>query len=161
RMQVATLALELRMGRQADPQVEVARLGAAGSHFAFARHAHARAVGHARGNTDVHRPGVAILFDRQPPRRAVIRILERELDFLLHVAPGAGAARPAGPPPSTLAGAAKEGLEEIGKRVLVAEHLAHLVFGHRPEAAALRAPAAAELHVPAAELRRIEPGAAG
>src|SRR5206468_4214489 len=118
-------------------------------------------VGDARRNTDFDGARVAVLLDRQPPGRAVIRILERELDFLLHVAPGARAARPAAPPPRALAGAAKERLEEVGKRVLVAEHLAHLIFGHRPEAAALRAAAAAEMHVPAAELRRIEPGAAG
>src|SRR5206468_9607712 len=95
-------------------------------------------------------------LDRQAPRRAVVRILETELDFLLHVASGAGTARSTAPAAACAlaAGAAKKRLEEVRERLLLAEHLAHLVFGHRAEPAALRSASAAEL-------TRVEPGTAG
>ena len=105
---------------------------------------------------------VSVVLDGQPPRRALVGVFETELDFLLDVAAGALSARPsASSAPCAFAGggAAKEGLEEIRKRVLVAEHLAHFVFGHRAEPAALRT--AAEIDVPTAELTGIETRAAG
>src|SRR6185503_18900196 len=86
--------------------------------------------------------------------------------LLLDVASGAGrraaGARPARASPRLVGSraASEEGLKEIGERVRVSEHLAHLVFGHRAEAAALGA-AAAVVDVPAAALARIESLPAG
>src|SRR5581483_6247745 len=102
---------------------------------------------------------MSVLLQRQPARGAVIRVLQPELELVLHIASGARrrAAAPRAGAPSRLARrtrAAEERLEEIRERVRVAEHLPHLVFGHRAEAAA----AAARVDVPAAagELARIE-----
>ena len=39
------------------------------------------------GNADVDGARVAVVLERQPPRRAVIRVLERQLDLVLDVAP--------------------------------------------------------------------------
>src|SRR5438552_8833383 len=162
RVQIATLPFEPWMRGEANPQVQIAGLCAARAHFAFAGHANARSVDHAGRNADINGARVSVVLDGQPPRRALVRILETELDFLLDVTAGALSARPpASSAPCAFAGggAAKEGLEEIRKRVLVAEHLAHFVFGHRAELAAPRT--AAEIDVPTAELTGIETRAAG
>ncbi len=76
-----------RMRRYRSPD-----LRAAGAVFAFARDAHARAVADAGGNAHVDRARLAVVRHRQAARRAVIRVLEPELDLLLDVAPGARAA---------------------------------------------------------------------
>src|SRR6266540_937267 len=149
------------MWGEPDAQVQVARLRASAAALALARNADARSVADAGRNADVDGARVTVVLDRQPAHRAVVRILEAELELLLHVAPGVGA--PAGATararPGFLTGpaAAEERLKEIGERVRIAEHLAHLVFGHRAETAALRRAAAAEMDVPSrARLARIE-----
>src|SRR2546428_161188 len=52
--------------------------------------------------------------------------------------------------------ATEERVEEVGEWIALAEHLAHLLFGHRPEATAL---AAAEVDVPFAAAREARSGA--
>src|SRR5439155_24295246 len=127
--------------------------------LAFPRHADARSLADARRDADVNRPRMTVVLQREAPRRAVIRILEPQLQFVFDVAahsrrPSARAARA----PSRIgAAAAEERLKEVGERVLVAEHLPHFVFGHRAEST-LTAGAAPEIHIPAAELTRIESG---
>src|SRR5206468_6599028 len=125
----AASAFDLSVGREANPQIQIAGLCAARPHLTFAGHTNARSVGDAGRNPDIHGARVAILLDRQPLRRAVIRIFETELDFLLHVASGARAARSAAAPAAgaVAACAAKERLEEVGEGMLVSEHLAHFV----------------------------------
>src|SRR5262249_60842780 len=77
-----------------------------------------------------------------PAHRAVVRLLESELDFLLDVASGARTRAPRAAPGATrplvfgVHRAAKEGLKEVGERIAVSEHLLHLFFGHRAVAAA-------------------------
>ena len=74
-----------------------------------------------------------------PPRRAVIRLFERQLDFVLDVAALLRARRaPAAPraPRARAAAAAEERAEEIRERILVPEQLVHLLFGHGAVAAA-------------------------
>src|SRR6266852_6027653 len=56
-MQIVSLALEKRMGRNFQENVEVARRGAERSGIAVAGHTHARAGVHARGNAHVERFG--------------------------------------------------------------------------------------------------------
>src|SRR5262249_30717900 len=136
------------------------RLPAAAADFALARDTHARAVADARRNADVHGARVAVVLDRQPPHRAVIRVLEAELDLLFDVAAVArsAAACAARAPARVVAGrgAAEEGVEEVRERIGIAEHLAHLVLGHRAKSAgaARRGAAAAEVHVPRAAAER-------
>src|SRR5205823_10629597 len=108
----------------------------------------------------VHSPRVTVEVDRQSTHRARVSVLESELDLLLDVAPDTrrAAATTAAARLFGADAATKEGVEEIGERIGVAEDFVHLVFGHRPEAAALRA-AAAEMDVPSA-LARVEAGGA-
>src|SRR6185295_6704382 len=120
----------------------------------------------AGGNPHIHCARLAIVLDREASLRAVIRVLEAEFQFLFDVAAGTAGARAARRPAAAsrlfgLPAAAEEGFEEIGEGMRFAEHLAHLVFGHRAEAAlaagAARS-AAAEVDVPAAaRLTRVEP----
>src|SRR5258708_5913358 len=162
RVEIASFAFELWMPRQANPQVQIAGLRAADSVLAFAGHPHARSVADARRNADVHRPRVTVVLDRQATHGAVVGVFESQLDLLLDVASGARCAAAAGAASAAAArrvsseAAAEERVAEVGEGMLVAEHLAHLVFGHRAEAAALRS--ATEVHVPAG-LIRIEPAA--
>src|SRR5437867_3215159 len=92
RVQVATFPFEPWMRGEANPQVQIAGLCAARAHFTFASHANARSVDHAGRNADINGARVAVVLDGQPPRRALVGVLETELDFLLDVA--AGAPRP-------------------------------------------------------------------
>src|SRR5262245_5315451 len=109
------------------------------------------------------------MLDGEPARRTPIDVFERQLDLLLDVASvtclrrARAAARPPSRPRLAGARSSEERLEEVGERVVVAEHLVHLFRRHRAVAALAARPAAAEMHVPAAaaELTRIEAGAAG
>src|SRR5438876_5605024 len=74
------------MRRDVNAQVQVARLGAAAAVLTLAGDADARPLADARRYPHVDGAGVAIVFDRQTPHRAVVRVLEPELDFLLDVA---------------------------------------------------------------------------
>src|SRR6188474_2532913 len=127
------------MGSEADSQVQIARGCAADAMFTFAAHAHARPVADPGRNADVHGARMAVLFQRQALRRALIRVLERELNFVLDVAPGT---LPGAAAASTAAfgrarlGPAEERREEIGERVGVAEEILHFLRRHRAEAAA-------------------------
>src|SRR5204863_9118007 len=102
---------------------------------------------------------LTVLFNREPARRALKRVLEAELELVLDVAALPGAARAARPPAAArilaLARPSEEGVEEIGERIGVAEHLAHLFRAHRAEAAAARR--AAEIDVP--RVAALEPAA--
>src|SRR6185295_10775357 len=70
--------------------------------------------------------------------------------LVLEIAPAPGrAAATASAPRLAAAHAAEEGVEEVGERIAVAEHLAHFFRRHRAEAAAGRA---AGVHVPRAAL---------
>src|SRR5262245_18129660 len=156
RVEVAALPLEAWMRREPDAQVEVARLPAARTLLALARDAYSRSVADARRNAHVDRASVAIMLDRQPPRRAVVSALEAELDLVFDVASGA---RPAGAPAagarltSAKTATAEERLEEIREGVLAPEHLVHLFLRHRAIAGLA---AASEVRVPRARLTRIE-----
>src|SRR6185436_13138229 len=164
RVEVASLALELRVRRLHDAQIEVACLGATRSLFAFAGDAHSGAVVQAGRNPHVDGALVAIVLDREAACCAVVEILEAEVDLLLDVAAGAGArartALAASRSARARTSAAEEGLEEVGERVLAPEHLVHFFLRHRAVAAA--AAATAEIDVPAARaLARIEALARG
>src|SRR5262245_34585539 len=105
---------------------------------------------------------MAIVLDGKPAHRAGVGVLERQLELLLDVAALARPTRAcAAAAPSRFVAAthraAEERVEEIGERILIPEHLPHLVFGHCPVAALSTGSrtAAAEMHVPAAELTRI------
>src|SRR5262249_93994 len=170
RVKVATLPLELPVRRRANPKVQIAGPCAAGPLFAFARDPDARPLADAGRDPDVDRARLTIVLDGDPARRPVIAVLERQLDLLLDVAAvmrlrraRRAAAAAARARLARRAGASEERLEEIGERVVVAEHLVHLFRRHRPVAALAAGPAAAEMGVPpaAAELTRIEAGAAG
>src|SRR5262245_54798972 len=130
-VEIAALPLESRMRRLPDPQIQVAALAAVRALLALARHADARSFADARGDPDVDRARVAVVFDRKAQHLAVVGVLERQLDFLLEIAalarPARGArARPAAPGVVLAAHrSAEEGLEEIGEGVRVAEHLPH------------------------------------
>ena len=87
RVQVVALALEHRMRPDLHAQIQVAGGAAVGAGFAFAGGAHARAVLDAGRNPHVDAARVAALLDRDPPRRAVKRLFERQLDLVLDVAP--------------------------------------------------------------------------
>src|SRR5207302_9280672 len=99
---------------------------------------------------------MTVVLQREAPRRAVIRILESQLQFVFDVAahsrrPSARAARA----PSRIgAAAAEERLKEVGERILVAEHLPHFVFGHSADYI-LTAGAAPEINNPNAAHTRI------
>src|SRR5687767_3786417 len=142
-VQVAPFAFEHRMRRQADPQVQIARRGAANTVLTLAGDANARSVANAGRNPHVYRADLAIVFERQPPRRAVERVVERQVELVLDVAAGplTGACTPrpaAGTLEASAAAPAKEGREEVRERAGVPEHLLHLFLGHRPVAAARR-----------------------
>src|SRR6185369_4107473 len=87
---------------------------------------------------------MAVVLQRQPPRRTVIGVVERQFDFVLDIAPLATAG-----PAATRGGAAAESAaekrcEEVGEGVLIPEHLLHFFLRHRAEAAL----AAAGVHIP-------------
>ena len=103
-VEVATLQLEHRMRREPHAQVQMPRLGAADALLAFTADPHARAVDHAGGNPHVDGPALPVVRQREPLRRAVIGVFERQLDLVLDVAAraavGRGRARaPAAAPP--------------------------------------------------------------
>src|SRR5262245_51726797 len=143
------------MRRDADAQVQVAGGTAAAPGFALAGDPDARPVADARRDPHVHRSHLSVQPHRQTAKGAVIRVFESELQLLLDIPSGATPRRA----PAALRAAAhlaaetrataatEEGLEEVGERAPVAEHLAHFLFGHRAVAAARRL--AAEAHVPA------------
>ena len=62
RVEILALALEHRMRREADAQIQIARLGARRAVLAFAGDAHARAVADAGGNPDVDGARVAVVL---------------------------------------------------------------------------------------------------
>ena len=64
---------------------QVARRAAARSGQSFARDAHPRAVLDTRGDAHVDRPWRAAAAERQRARRAMKRLVERQLDGLLEV----------------------------------------------------------------------------
>ena len=101
-------------GRDLHAQVEVAGGAAVGARFALAGGADARAVLDAGRNAHVDAARVAALLDRDPARRAVERLFERQLDRVLDVAallvarraprprPRPAVARPPPPPKNVL-----------------------------------------------------------
>ena len=110
-VQVAALALEDRVRPDPDAQVQVPGGAAVRARFALAGGADARAVLHAGGDAHVHGARVAAVLDRHPPRRAVERLFQRQLDSVLDVpallrARGArrraGRLPPAPPPPKNV-----------------------------------------------------------
>src|SRR4029077_12640712 len=125
--EIASLALQERMRREPYAQIQISRRRAAGSRFTLAGNPDARAVADARGDADIHCAGMPVVFEREPAGGAVIGILERQLDFVLDVAPRALACAPAraarGRLPLAKAAAAEEGREEVGEGILVPEHL--------------------------------------
>ena len=86
-VEIAPLPLEERMRREPHAQVQISRRRAAGALFAFT--ADRGRASHRRRRRNAHIDGarVAVMLQRQPPRRAVIGILERQLDLVLDVAP--------------------------------------------------------------------------
>src|SRR6266699_1647002 len=128
------------MRRRADSQVQVARLPAARALLALAGDADARAFAHAGRNPHVDGARLAVVLNGEATRRALVDVLERELELLLEVASGACARRPraaaARARPLLTHAPAEEGLEEIGERLLAPEHLGHFVLRHRAIAAA-------------------------
>src|SRR6476620_10299471 len=133
RVQIVSLPLEHCVRTNPDAQIQVAGDTAVRSRFAFACGADARAVLDADRNANVDRTGVPALFDRHPAGRPVERFVERQVDLVLDVATLLNPRRATGPLPSAGArSAAEERLEEIGERVLVAEEIPHLLFGHGP-----------------------------
>src|SRR5580765_7104336 len=86
RIEVATLALELRVGSETDAQIQIARLRAAGSAFTLARDPDARALVDAGRNADVHATSLAVVLNGEAPHGAVVRVLERQFDLVLDVA---------------------------------------------------------------------------
>src|SRR5262249_20608156 len=131
---------------------------------------YARALADASRDPHVDSARLTIMLDGKAARRTVVDVFERQLDLLLDIAPvtcllRARAAAAAAAASSRIAGgrAAEERLEEVGERVVVAEHLVHFCRRHRAVAAFAARPAAAERRVPAAasELARIEAGSAG
>src|SRR6188474_203143 len=123
RVEISSFALELRMRRLLDPQIEIAWLRAARARLALAGDAHTRAVADAGRNPHIDRARLAIVLDREAAHRALVQVVEPELELLFDVASGAGrragAARPSRTSPRLLRtrAAAKEGLKEIGERV--------------------------------------------
>ena len=102
-VEVARLALEDRVRRQPDAEKEIARRRAAGAGLAFAGDPDARSFSDAGGNPDIDRACVAVVLDGEPPRGAVVGVLEIQLDLLLDVAarargPAAAAASSCGRP---------------------------------------------------------------
>src|SRR5436190_20953783 len=85
-MQILPLPLEPGIGIHMNPQVQITRLGAARALFALARHTYARPFGDTRGNSHVDGARVAIVLQRQPPGRALVRVVQREIDAVLDVA---------------------------------------------------------------------------
>ncbi len=87
RAQIVAVALEHRMRPQPHAKIEIAGGAAARTAFTFARRADARPVLDAGRNADVDAARVSAFLDRDAPRGAVERFLERQLDFVLDVAP--------------------------------------------------------------------------
>src|SRR6185369_137110 len=118
-------------GRDSDAEIQVAGGPAAAARLAFAADADARAVADARRNPDVHRVRVPVEPHAEAAHRAVIRVFERQLQFLFDVPSGArsraAAAARAAVRLARDATAAEERLEEVGEGVAFTEHLAHLV----------------------------------
>src|SRR5215471_13560423 len=121
------------MWREADPNVQIAGFGAAGTTFAFSGDANARAFSDPGRNADIHRPRLAVVGDGQPAQRSVRGVLETELQFLLDVASLTGRPGPSAAAASfvSIASGAEEGVEEVGERIGVAEQILHLFRGHR------------------------------
>ena len=99
-------------GLQPDAQIQIARRTAVAAGFSFAGGAHARAVLDPDRDAHVDAARVAALLDRHAAGRAVIRLFERQLDFVLDVAallrarraplPRRGRLRAAPPPPKNV-----------------------------------------------------------
>src|SRR5439155_8498254 len=96
-IQILAFAFEPGMRRDANPQVQIARLRAAAAVFTFAGDADPRAVADAGRNADVDRTGVAVVLDREAAHRSLIGILESQLELVLDVAAFARTAAAAGP----------------------------------------------------------------
>jgi hypothetical protein len=134
-------------------QIQIACRAAVRSCFALASGADPRSVLHTGRDADVHASRVAAVLDRDAPGRAVEGLLERQLDRMLDVASLLAARRPAARPAAfarPARAAAEERLEEIRERILIAEEILHLLFGHRPVAAG----AATHVDGPGAALTR-------
>ena len=87
-MEVLTLALEGRVRQEPDAQIQITRLRAAGAVLALAWDANARPVDDPSWDSHVDDSRLPVVIDRQPPRRAVKGIFERQLQLLLEVAAG-------------------------------------------------------------------------
>src|SRR5688572_30770052 len=106
--------------------------------LSFAGDPNARSVAYPRGNPHIDCSGLSVVLDREPSRGSVVRILQRELDFVLHVATCALARTPARRLSHL---AAEERRKEIGEGVRVAKQLLHLLLRHGAEATGARAAA--------------------
>src|SRR5215467_3522258 len=133
--------------------------------FALTSDPDARSLADTRGDPHVQRSCAAVVRDRKASGGAVQGVFERQFDLLLDVSslPRRTGPRTASARAGLLGAAAhpaEERVEEIGERIGVAEHLAHLLFRHRAKsAAASRSGAAAVIDVPAG--RRSTAGCAG
>ena len=75
-VEVPALALEHRVRSQPHAQVEIARGTAADTGLALAGNAHARSVADAGRDPHVHGSRVTIVLEREPPRGAVVGVVE-------------------------------------------------------------------------------------
>src|SRR5262249_39949298 len=116
--------------------------------FSFSRHARARPVADARGNTDIDGSCVTVMFQGETAGGAAVRIFERELELVLDVA-AAPLTRPCARAAATwplAESGAEERREEVRERIAVAEEVLHLLGRHRVESAG--AARAARVDVP-------------
>src|SRR5438552_18161608 len=110
------------MGRQSDPQIQIARLRAGRAVFALARNTDARSIAHAGRDPDIHSSRVAVVGNREPTRGAVQRVLEIQFDLLFDVPSLAWCAGASAAPARASLGAgaraaAEKGMEDIRKRI--------------------------------------------
>ena len=113
------------MRAQPHPKIQIAARSTAAASFPFTADPHARAFGDTWGNPHFDGSLLAVsLPNREALHRALERILEVQLDLVLHVPPGTIARRTGPAPGLACLTAAEEGAKEIGERaVFTAEHV--------------------------------------
>src|SRR3954470_7000300 len=139
RRQIVAVALETAVRQHLHAQVEIAGASAAGAGLALAGDAHPRAVADAGRDAHVDGPRMAVVLQRDPAQRAVVRLVERELDGVLEVGADAGPAAAARAPLLAIgrATAAEERREEVGETAAAAaEQFFHLLLRYGPILAA-------------------------
>src|SRR5262245_5403085 len=120
----------MRMRHQPHAQEQIARLGSTDTLFALTRDTHARSIRHAGRDPHVDVLHLPVVTEEEPSRRAVIRILERQFDFVLDIAawaltPSARAGLAPCRTTEVATAAAEERGEEVGERIRVAEEILH------------------------------------